>query len=184
MMDHVVLPLGTTHRDALAALQRRATGGSSVREHPHVTVATFTGIDRAQATRALRRAVGHLSPFVVRAHGFGIFAGDDGHRTLHVQVVRGPALAALHAEVTRALEEAGAIVAEWTGSELWTPHITVLEEGSSPGLVSDAIRNLAGRHHPSWHIPVDRLSVIGSAGARWREGCHTVKLAGPERPPG
>jgi 2'-5' RNA ligase len=176
-MDHVVLPLDDTHRDALSALQLRATGCGCPgrREDPHVTVATFTGLDRDRAARVLRRAVGHVSPFVLRAHGLGVFAGDDGHRTLHVQVVRGPALAELHAAVIGALQGAGAVVAEWTGPELWTPHITVLDEGRDRGLVSDAIRNLGGRHHPSWRIPVDRLVVVGSAGGP-RAGRHTVDL--------
>jgi 2'-5' RNA ligase len=165
-MDHVVLPLDVTHQQALEALQSRARRWRThSKGTPHVTVATFTGLERSRAADELRRAVAHVEPFTLRAHGFGIFTGGDGHRTLHVQVVRGPALEVLHAVVVRALEAAGGSVAEWTGPELWTPHITVLDEATVVDGGLGTIGDLVGRHHPSWRIPVDRLLVMGSAGS-------------------
>jgi 2'-5' RNA ligase len=142
-----------------------------------VTVASFTELDRAVAAGVLREAVARLRPFTLRAHGFGVFAGEGGHRTLHVQVVRGPALQELHLAVLGALEGAGATVAAWTQPDLWTPHITVLDEGPTGGGVLESIRDLATHHHPSWRIPIDRLLVIGAASAPCGHAEQTVLLS-------
>jgi hypothetical protein len=53
-----------------------------------------------------------LAPLVVRAHGYGVFAGDtDNDLSLHVMVVRNRALDELHDAVEAVLCGAGACLA-------------------------------------------------------------------------
>ena len=169
-MDHVVIPLDGDHVGALGALSRglaAATGvPASARTRPHVTVVAYTGLSRPAARDALEPAVGVVSPFVLHAHGFGFFSGDDASDlSLHVQVVRTEVLDGLHEAVATALEKAGAEVAGWSRAEQWSPHITLLDRDLHPDTLGAGAAWLAQRHHPSWRVRVDRLLVTGG----WRE---------------
>jgi 2'-5' RNA ligase len=166
-VDHVVAPLDRDHIEAVEALVAEAADAMGIpnpeRSQPHVTVVAFRGVTRPVALAALTAAVADLSPFVLRAHGFGIFA-RNGHSglSLHVPVVRNEELDALHERVHRALVAEGAEVAGWSQRELWSPHITVLDRDLDAAQVGAGIERLASRHHPSWHVPVDGLQLRGS----------------------
>jgi len=83
--------------------------------------------------------------------------------------VRAAALDALHGRVCAALHRAGAQVAGWSEPNIWYPHITLVDRGLDPAHLGAGVAWLARRHHPSWHIPVDRLQVTGSRPAPDRD---------------
>lgn len=153
--------------EAVAALTAEAAAamglGMPERSEPHVTVVAFGGLSRSTALDAVTTAAGGMTPFVVRAHGFGVFA-RSGHSglSLHVPVVRNPELDRLHAQVHEALVAVGAEVAGWSQRELWSPHITLLDRDLDATEVGAGIACLAARHHPSWHVPAERLELRGS----------------------
>jgi 2'-5' RNA ligase len=166
-VDHVVIPLDRDHVTAVAALTADAAESMGLavppRSQPHVTVVAYRGLDRAAALAAVSAAVAGLAPFVLRAHGFGVFA-RAGHSglSLHVPVVRNHELDHLHARVHGALAAAGVEVAGWSEPALWSPHITLLDRELRAAEVGAGITRLAARHHPSWHVPVDRLQLRGA----------------------
>lgn len=170
-MDHVVVPLDRDHIAAVDALATEAAAAMGVpppeRSQPHVTVVAFRGVVRSDALAAVTDAVAERAPFVMRAHGFGMFA-RTGHSglSLHVPVVRGPSLDVLFGDVHRALVAVGAEVAGWTQPDTWSPHITLLDRGLEAPAVGAAVARLASHHHPSWHVPVDRVQVRGSWATR------------------
>ncbi|MDP1804666.1 MAG: 2'-5' RNA ligase family protein, partial [Acidimicrobiales bacterium] len=103
-----------------------------------------------------------IEPFVIHAHGYGFFTGDNpANLTLHVPVVRAEALDSLHGRLWAQLVDAGAEVAPWSAPDLWTPHLTVLDRALDPPALGAAATWLARRHHPSWSILVDRVVLTG-----------------------
>ena len=183
-MDHVVIPLRRDHVGALATLAEGVASAagvarSTVRPNPHVTLVAYTGLARAAALVAVEAAVADSGPFVLYAHGYGFFTGDDPQElSLHVPVVRNGPLDALHRDVCDGLHRAGAIVAGWSESALWSPHITLLDRGLDAAGLGAAAAWLAHRHHPSWHVPVDRVLLTGGWTER-EEGGDLVALVGP-----
>ena len=191
-MDHVVIPLDRDHERAAASIVKamRAAVGPTIHPAPrrvHITLVTYDGISHVSAHEAVRAAVADASDFVVRAHGYGFFCGDDGRDlSLHVPVVRGPALDALHEVIYVALVSAGADVAGWTDPLRWSPHITLVEAGLGPDALGAGARWLAQRHHPSWRIPVSRLLVAsGEQPASMIELCRdgAIEMAELDRRP-
>jgi hypothetical protein len=91
-VDHVIAPLdravpgsspSSPWTTAALAIDREA----AVPAHPHITLASFADLTAADATIALAPAVAATALFVVRAHGYGMFAGDDDvDLSLHVMV--------------------------------------------------------------------------------------------------
>jgi 2'-5' RNA ligase len=166
-VDHVVVPLDRDHVEAVGALTAEAAAAMGVvlpdRSEPHVTVVAFGGVPRADALDAVRTAAADIAPFVLRAHGFGVFA-RTGHSglSLHVPVIRNRSLDALHVCVYDALVAAGAEVAGWSQPELWSPHITLLDRDLEAAQVGAGIACLSSHHHPSWHVPVERLQLRGA----------------------
>jgi 2'-5' RNA ligase len=184
-MDHIVIPLDDDHERAATSIVAALTAAVDAAIHPaarrpHITLVTYQGISRRTAHDAVRSAVKDARRLVVRAHGYGFFCGDDGHDlSLHVPVVRGPALDALHELVHAALLSAGARLAGWTDSSCWSPHITLVEGGLDPRSLGAGAGWLAQRHHPSWRIPVNRLSIV--TGARFgEEPASTIELSGSD----
>lgn len=172
-MDHVVVPLDRDHVaavDHLAAEVADLVGLATLEPwEPHVTVVSFGGLDRPTACAAMEAAAARTTPFRLRAHGYGVFAGNGAAGlSLHVPVVRGPALNDLHAAVHAELAAAGAEMAGWTTPDLWSPHITLVDHELEPAVVGAAVAELARRHHPSWNVPVDRLQLRGG----WAERHH------------
>jgi 2'-5' RNA ligase len=181
-MDHVVIPLDRDHVAARALLLEglaTAIGMESVPEQvdPHVTVVAYEGLDAESAVAALAGVAAGTEPFTMHSHGYGFFTDDDPiGLNLHVPVVREPALEALHQAVSVELAAAGADIAGWTTPWWWSPHITLVDRGLRPDSLAAGAEWLAGRHHPSWRIPVDHLLVVGgwrsrdTPGARLRLG--------------
>jgi 2'-5' RNA ligase len=163
-VDHVAIPVTGDHEASVRALAEiaAAAGSGAVCRHPHVTLLAHTGADRSSVRAALEPVISALSPFVVHAHGYGFFVGHDpDEASLHVPVVRSPALDRLQAALAAALERAGASIAGWTDPEHWSPHITLLTDGLTPDELGAAVARVAGRHHPSWHIPVTQIVLTG-----------------------
>ena len=180
-MEHVVIALDEDHERAATSIGAAiaAAAGSEIQPaHGHITLATYDGISRVIAYRAIQTAVAGASAFVVRTQGYGFFSGNDGRDlSLHVPVVRSPPLDALHEAVYGALVSAGADVACWTAPSHWSPHITLVEGGLDPDSIGAAAAALASRHHPSWRIPVHDLLLVGN-----RRDDHTpstIELSGP-----
>jgi 2'-5' RNA ligase len=166
-VDHVVIPLDGDHAAVLARLADElatAAGVPALEEgrHVHVTVVSYAGLSRRVAVEAVDAVAAGCSPFVAHAHGYGFFTGDQpSGLSLHVPVVRAGALDTLHRKVCAAIHRAGARVAGWSEPDIWSPHITLVDRGLDPVRLGAAAAWLARRHHPSWHIPVDRLQVTG-----------------------
>lgn len=165
-MDHVVAPLDPDHATVVEQLSHTLAvelgidPEESVPRRPHITVASYGGVEPGAAAAALAPAVAAMAPFSVRAHGYGVFAGDSDHGlSLHVMVVRTRDLDDLHRVVDRALSTAGACVAGTTRSGIWTPHITLLDTGLTPRLLGDAVEFLTCRPHRTWTVPVASVTV-------------------------
>jgi 2'-5' RNA ligase len=183
-VDHVVAPLDPDHARVVAQLSHDLAaelgidpeGAASPR--PHITVASYAGLEPVRAAVALAPVLAAVAPFTVRAHGYGVFAGDsDSELSLHVMVVRTGALDDLHHRLHGALCAAGACVAGTTGPATWTPHITLLDRGLTPRLLGDAVEILTRRSHRTWSIPVTAVTVA-SRGAREATGVGLLPLCG------
>lgn len=170
-MDHVVIPLRGDHLRSARALAAAAAGAAGVERPPdqpaaHITLVAYQGIGRDPARRAVGAVSGATAPFVLHAHGYGFFTGDSPtDLCLHVPVVRAGALDALHAALCGAIERAGGTIATWSAPDRWSPHITLLDRVLDPARLGAAAASLAGRHHPSWTVTVDRLMLTGA----WRD---------------
>jgi 2'-5' RNA ligase len=178
-VDHVVAVLDPDHSRVVTELSEALAAelgigaGLAVPRRPHITIASYEGVEPSMAAAALAPVARELTPFAVRAHGYGVFAGDaDSDLSLHVAVVRTRALDRLHARVHDALGRAGAEVAGTTGPAAWTPHITLLDRGLTPRLLGRSVELLTCRPHRSWSVPIDALTVTrrgdgtGPGGAR------------------
>jgi 2'-5' RNA ligase len=165
-VQHLIVPLDPDHVQAVAAVATEVAEAAGADLGPpvcpHVTVVAFTGVDPEAARRAIEWALAGAEPFEMRAHGYGVFAqsGDFGP-SLNVPVVRNGPLDTLHRAVHRALVEAGAEVAGWTLPDTWSPHITLTDRALDTAGVGAAVSSLAAHRHPSWHIPVDRVLLVG-----------------------
>lgn len=129
---------------------------------PHVSLLSFESCLGKLQSRRLPHRCGKRCPSSSTPHGYGFFTGD--HPTdlsLHVLVVRSPALDSLHARTSRALSSR-AEVAGWSEPDLWTPHFTLIDRALDPRALGAAATWLARRRHPSWSIPVDRVMVTGA----------------------
>lgn len=165
-VHHVIAPLDPDHVHAVGlvttdlAQQLGVAADALVTCSPHVTISSYTGLDPARAADALVPAVASTQPFTVRAHGYGVFTGDDDpDLSLHVIVVRTRELDDLHRRVHTALRRAGAVVAGTVDPSVWTPHITLFDRGLTPTLLGRAIELLACRPHRSWAIPITALAM-------------------------
>lgn len=165
-MDHLVIPLDRDHTEALAELVRGVTTGvgdlTFDLPEPHITLVAHSGLEADAARDAIAPVVAATRPFTVHAHGYGFFTGSEPSAlSLHVPVARAPALDKLHRRLSAALRRAGAEVAAWSGPVMWSPHITLLDRCLDPERLGRAAAWLAGRHHPSWQISVDRVALVG-----------------------
>jgi 2'-5' RNA ligase len=156
-VDHVVVPLGPDHARTVTRIGRELAVrlGLDV-----VTLVSFTGLAPDRAATVVSRAVAGVAPFTVRAHGYGVFAGDgDRDLSLYVIVVRTRDLDRLQGRVHRALSRGGAGVDGTSDPGAWTPHITVLDRGLTPRLLGDAVEILTRRPHRSWAVPIEAVSL-------------------------
>ena len=176
-VDHVIAPLDAPHARVVTQLSvDLATALSLDREvvapsPPHITIASYSGLEPARVAGVLGPVAGTARPFTVRAHGYGVFTGDaDSDLSLYVVVVRTRAFDELHRRIQAALSAEGACLAGTTDPSVWTPHITLLDRGLTPRLLGDAIEVLARRPHRTWSITVASLGVArrqADVGAEW-----------------
>lgn len=168
------MPLDAAHASRLMELARAigvAAGlpKASEVDHPHITLVAHTGLSPDDAQAAIGDVAATTRPFLLRAHGYGFFTGDEESEiTLHVPVVRSRALDELHQRLDEALRRAGADVAGWTAPALWSPHITLLDRGLDPAALGAAVTWLAARHHSSWRLGADRIALTGGRTERHR----------------
>ena len=170
-MDHVIAPLDADHAQAVAQLAVDLAAALSIPPEaaacrsPHITLASYTGLEPAPVAAVLAPVAAAIEPFTVRAHGYGVFSGDaDADLSLHVVVVRTRALDELHRRVHAALGAAGADQAGTTDPSVWSPHVTVLGRGLTPRLVGRAVEVLARRPHRTWAIGVRSLMIAAPHG--------------------
>ena len=188
-MDHFVIPLDSVHvtlvdelADGLAAAAGdRAAPDGARRTSRSLPTPASNGV-RPRA--AIAAAIADLPPFVVHAHGYGLFAGHgSGDLNVHVPVVRTESLAALHRVVLDATHSTGAVIAGWTEPDAWTPHITLLSLSSRPDAPWSGC-------HVAGGSPPPELADPGRPRGRhrWLDGTDGVVRADPARtlsaPPG
>jgi 2'-5' RNA ligase len=183
-MDHVIAPLGPNH---VTAVERMVTDLAASLDlpvrtiapsTPHITFASYTDLQPGRAAEALEPVALTTRPFTVRAHGYGVFAGDaDTDLSLNVIVVRTRALDELHGRIHGALGSAGARVAGNTCPSVWTPHVTVLDRGLTPRRLGRAIELLAQHPHRTWTIDIASLAVTPRRDGRRFPA--TLALTGP-----
>ena len=175
-MQHLILPLDRDHDVAVRTLAAEVAEVVRTHDHlapdlPHVTLLAFTGLDVATVGAVVRATVIGHPPFRIRAHGYGLWARSEPFGpTLHVPVVRDNAIDALHRDLHQNLDQAGAEIARWTVPELWSPHITVIAPVLDPREMGLVLAHLLRRDHPSWHIPVDKLEIVGGRTDRAQRG--------------
>lgn len=173
-MDHLVIPLDSDHVHTLAELVEGVAAAAGLAPppssvQPHITLVAYSRLTRASASTAIEPVITGMDPFTIHAHGYGLFTGaDSSDLSLHVPVVGGGPLDVLHRELCAALRHAGAEIAGWSEPEWWSPHITLLDRELDAARLGNAVTWLAGRHHPSWRIPVDRVALCGGWAERDR----------------
>lgn len=166
-MNHIVIPLAPAHVHAFTRLvvSIGAAAGLDCAEEalrPHVTVVAYDGLAPEVCADALRSVTEATLPFTIHAHGYGLFTGPQpSDLSLHVPVVRSRPLDDLHAAVSRAVVDSGGAVASWSGPDLWSPHITLLDRCLDGGRLAEIVATLSSRPQPSWRIPVARIAVTG-----------------------
>lgn len=166
MEQHLLVPLDADHQRAarqLADAAAAAAGLGPAAAAHHITVVRFESADGVAAQATIEAVAQRHPPFVLRAHGYGIFVdGTVEGTSLHVPIVASPALTALHGALCAALRDLGAVVSSWTDPDHWTPHVTLLDDGLAPERLGAVVTHLARRHHPHWTMPVDRLVLAGA----------------------
>ncbi len=101
-MDHVIAPLDADHAAVVARLSAELAAAlalvpDAAPRRPHITLSSYTALGPAAAVAAVAPVLARVEPLVVRAHGYGVFAGDnDNDLSLHVMVVRDRSLDELH----------------------------------------------------------------------------------------
>jgi 2'-5' RNA ligase len=166
-VDHLVLRLDPDHLGALDQLVDRALTAAGIERtlqqtEPHITLVAHLGLSPDEVVSAVGPVIAATSPFTVHAHGYGFFTGTEpSDLNLHIPVVRGERIDALHRGLCAALAAAGADIARWTSPERWSPHITLLDHDLDPAALGRAAAWLAMRHHPTWNMGVDRVALIG-----------------------
>jgi 2'-5' RNA ligase len=172
-VDHVVIPLDAAHRAAVEQLVGAACVAASVASTPascrHVTLASFERLTPTEAQAVVEAVAARTAPFLIHAHGYGLFAGE--HSTdlnLHVPVIRSPALESLRADLQGALASAGAHMAHWVEAAEWSPHITLIDGRVTTDDLGRVVGQLLRRHHPSWRIPVGLLALATPRGTEQR----------------
>jgi 2'-5' RNA ligase len=170
-VHHVIVPLDADHAHAVAQIAADLAAALAAPPEilastsPHITLASYTGLETDRVIAALAPVAATTEPFTLRAHGYGVFAGDaDADLSLHVMAVRTRELDELHRRVHAALAAAGACLAGNTHPSVWSPHVTVLDRGLTPRLVGRAVEVLARRPHRTWSIDVDSLVIAARRG--------------------
>jgi 2'-5' RNA ligase len=164
-VDHIVVPLDPAHAQVVDRLahdvaSEAGAGAAAATGTAHITVVSYSGLPPERAIAALEPIAAATAPFTVRAHGYGIFTGDDPcDMSLHVMVVRTATLDALHERVHVALARAGATFDGLTEPLVWSPHITLLDRELTPACLGRAVEQLARHPHRSWSIEVRDLLV-------------------------
>jgi 2'-5' RNA ligase len=182
-VDHLLLPLDPPHAravDLLADAVAAAVGfDPGHRPSPHITLLAFDGVPRDRAEELVRPILARTEPFEVHAHGYGLFTGTrPKDLSIHVPVARCTALDDLHRRAYTALHDAGARI-EGAGLPVtWLPHVTVVDHGLDACSLALALAWLAGRGHPRWHVPIDRVVLTG--GRTEPGGPHLVIPFGEE----
>ena len=99
----MIAPLDTDHARVVGQISVDLAAALSIDlddvalRPPHITLASYTGLEPRHAATALVPVLALIAPFTVRAHGYGLFTGDaDADLSLHVMVVRTGALDGLH----------------------------------------------------------------------------------------
>lgn len=186
MHVHVLAPLDPDHDAAATALARSAAGAAgldpaAVPGQHHLSLVVAVAVDRPRLERALAALAGATPPLLVRAHGYGVFCDrEPAGNSLHVPVVRTPALEALRRGVEGAVRAGGGEPAGWTDAEHWSPHVTLLDHDLTPARLAAAVAHLAARHHPSWVVRLERLVVAPPQGSD--EATTAFPLAGAAGP--
>jgi 2'-5' RNA ligase len=172
-MDHVSAALDADHAEAVTRLAADLADALAIAPDavacstPHITLVSYTGLGPDRAAAALGPMATAAEPFIVRAHGYGVFTGDAyTDLSLHVSVVRTRALDELHAKVHAALGAAGACLAGITDPHVWSPHVTLLDRDLTPGLLGRAVEVLARRPHRTWSIGITSITIGASRGIR------------------
>ena len=184
-MQHLILPLDRDHDVAVRTVAAEVadvlgTPDRLAPDLPHVTLMAFTDLDVATVRAVVRATVSDIPPFTIRAHGYGLWSRSAPFGpSLHVPVVRDDAIDALHRDLHQNLVQAGAEIAGWTVPELWSPHITVIAPVLDPREMGLAVAHLLGRDHPSWHIPVEKLEIVGGRTDRAQRGEVVCLRRGP-----
>jgi 2'-5' RNA ligase len=164
-MDHLIAPLDADHEQVFAHLASELADALAIdvpsrSTGPHITLVSYTGLAPEAAVRALAPVARATEPLRVRAHGYGLFTGDeDTDLSLHVMVVRTRALDELQHRGHVALAEAGACVDGISRPAVWTPHVTLLDHSLTPELLGRAVELLARRPHRRWTISLASMAV-------------------------
>ena len=165
-MDHLLLPLDPAHVEAVElladALSTVAHLDPGPGPPPHITLLAYDNLSRDDVERLVRPILIRTAPFKVNAHGYGLFTGGRPEDlSINVPVARGAPLHRLHDRVFHAMEDAGAHVVGADHPASWLPHITVVDRHLDPCTLALAVSFLAGRGHPRWHLPIDRVVLAG-----------------------
>lgn len=149
----------------IAAFQAELRGVRGVRisstSRMHLTLA-FLGDTFVTSVPAIQAALGAAAqrhePFTFVVSGAGFFGPPRAPRVVWAGVPAGPALAALQADVARALAGWGAVIE----ARDFRPHVTVARCGRAVDVAALTSLLRSFRSHPFGKVDVDRIGLMRS----------------------
>jgi 2'-5' RNA ligase len=136
--------------------------GMYVTPYPHFSFQVAERYDEAACEVFLRELAARTRPFRVRTAGLGIYT--VANPILFVNIVRSPALSALHERLWGGLRQVvpGA-VAHYYHPEEWAPHVTLAQGDIDQDKLAEVVRHLSRRNF-HWEFNVTNVSLIYDTG--------------------
>lgn len=128
---------------------------------PHLSYQLADTYDLPLLEQVLSQHAAVTAPLTLHTAGIGVFGGAQP--IVILQVVRAPALAALHAALWRDATAAATGVSEHYHPDRWLPHITLAHGDIDADHLAEIFRIL-GRRPFAWEIGIDNLSLMYDSG--------------------
>ena len=124
---------------------------------PHLTYQAADDYDKELVEALLERVAANTQEFTAPAAGLGVIHRDS--TLLFINLVRTPALSALHEDLWDDATAAGSGVVPFYSHGLWFPHVTLADQPSLLDKVPDIAAALGAGRLPR-DIPINNLALI------------------------
>jgi 2'-5' RNA ligase len=174
-MQGVVSLLDDQHYARVEAIweelgQKFDVRGMYVTPYPHFSFQVAEEYDESACESSLRELASRTPPFRVRTAGLGIFT--VANPILYINIVRSPALSALHEEIWRGVRQVTpGPVSHYYHPEEWAPHITLAQGDIDQDKLAEVVRYLSRRNF-HWEFNVTNVSIIYDTGREQGVRCR------------